>query len=200
MQSAPNPVSILFHSFTLPTGVAGRPCASSNATATRYESSVLVTGGLSGRFRGSVYPDNMDVKGRLLNGSYQIFLGFHTQGVPTQDKLNVKINGFRPVLVINRGQPVPVLSNSPIKNHSAGIHIHNGYHHWSTGTPMSEGCLLLHPSDWSRFLGLFLDAFPSLSDWSTKGSRIGRKIGTVTVQAFTPMGDFRMPRGGSALA
>jgi hypothetical protein len=48
---------------------------------------------------------------------------------------------------------------------------------------MSEGCLILHPSDWSAFITLFLNNFPSLADWTAKGRRLGKRIGTVTVKA-----------------
>jgi hypothetical protein len=65
---------------------------------------------------------------------------------------------------------------------------------------MSEGCLILHPADWSKFISLFINAFPKVSDWSINGSRVGRQIGTVTVQAQRPMGDFPAATGKTAFA
>jgi hypothetical protein len=195
-----SPVSILFRSVSLPTGVTGLPGASITVTNTRYESSVSVTGGITGKFRGSIYPDNMNVKGHLLNGTYNVFLGFHKEGTPTQRDLQVRTNGFRAVLVINRGNPLHVESNRPAKTTSVGIHIHNGFNHWKAAHPMSEGCLILHPADWSKFITLFLTAFPNLADWSINGSRVGRQIGTVTVQAQRPMGDFPAATGKTAFA
>jgi hypothetical protein len=70
--------------------VTGLPGASNKHTSNRYESNVTVAGGLSGHFRGSIYPDNMDVKGHLLNGTYPVFLGFHKPGIPTDDDLEVR--------------------------------------------------------------------------------------------------------------
>ena len=194
------PVSILFRSSSLPTGVTGLPGAANKHTSTRYESKVSVTGGLSGAFRGSIYPDNLNVKGYLLNGTYNVFLGFHKPGIPTDQDLEVRTNGFRAVLVINQGNSLRVKSNNPAKTTSVGIHIHNGYKHWTATHPMSEGCLLIHPADWSKFISLFLKAFPMLSDWSINGSRVGRQIGTVTVQCSRPLGDFDVLRKETAIA
>jgi hypothetical protein len=78
---------------------------------------------------------------------------------------------------------VPVTSNLSAKTTSSYIHIHNGYFTWNAANPMSEGCLILHPSDWSAFITLFLNNFPSLADWTAKGGRLGKRIGTVTVKA-----------------
>jgi hypothetical protein len=183
MQIEPSEIQILFQSTRLPTGVTGLPGAAKPSTSGRYESTVTLSGGLSGRFKGSIYPDNMNVKGRLLNGTYDVFLGFHKPGHPTKHDLKVRTNGFRPVLVVNGGRPIPVSSFSPTKKTSDGIHIHNGYYHWTTASPMSEGCLIIAPNDWTAFLSKFLQAFPSIDDWSTNGSRVGRKIGTVTVSS-----------------
>ena len=174
-------VRITFRSYLLPTGVVGLPGARAAATAGRYESDVTVSGGLNARFRGSTYPDDMDVKGRLVNGIYPLSLGFHKPGRPTAADLAVRTNGFRPVLVVNAGLAVPVTSNAAAKVTADGIHIHNGYRHWTAAKPMSEGCLMLAPDDWPPFISMFLKAFPKLSDWSTDGSRVGRRIGTVTV-------------------
>jgi hypothetical protein len=143
---------------------------------------VTVSGGLSGIFKGSIYPDNLNIKGRLKDGSYDLYLGFHKPGTATPDDLVVRTNGFRAVLVVNANRPVPVTSNDPAKQTSEAIHVHNGYHSWTAAHPMSEGCLILAPGDWPRFIKLFLDAFPSLADWTAGGGRLGRKIGVVTVR------------------
>jgi len=180
------PTSVLLtfrHGSKQPTGVTGLPGADDKATFSRYESSVTVSGGLSGTFRCSIYPDDMNVKGRLKDGSYDVYLGFHKPGTPTVQDLVIRTNGFRAVLVINANGNVPVISNSPSKTTSSGIHIHNGYNTWVAGTPMSEGCLILHPADWSAFITLFLKAYPSLDDWIAGGGRLGKKIGTVSVTA-----------------
>jgi hypothetical protein len=169
------------HQYKQPTGVTGLPGAEITTTATRYESLVTVSGGLSGAFKASIYPDNMDIKGRIKDGTYDIYLGFHKPGTPKQEDLVVRINNFRAVLVVNANGSVPVISNNPGKITSAGIHIHNGYNHWTAAVPMSEGCLILHPADWPNFIKLFLDAFPKLEDWSTDGTRLGKKIGTLRV-------------------
>ena len=53
------------------------------------------------------------------------------------------------MLIVNENNSVPVIINEPTKTTSSAIHIHNGYNTWVAGTPMSEGCLILHPSDWT---------------------------------------------------
>jgi hypothetical protein len=175
-------ISVKFsHGNKQPTGVTGLPGASTMTTSTRYESTVAVSGGLTGNFRGSIYPDNMNVKGRLNDGTYDIYLGFHKPGVPQSSDLVVRTNGFRAVLVVNANNSVPVTSNLASKTTSTAIHIHNGYNSWVASTPMSEGCLILHPSDWPAFIKLFLDKFPNIQDWKSSGDRLGKKIGSVTV-------------------
>ena len=183
---APSPsvglIQIKFsHGNKQPTGVTGLPGASDKTTATRYESSVSITGGLTGSYRGSIYPDNMNVKGHLVDSTQDIYLGFHKPGTPKQSDLEVRTNGFRAVLVVNANNPVSVKSNLASKTTAEYIHIHNGYNSWVEGTPMSEGCLILHPSDWANFIKSFLDKFPFIDDWKCNGDRLGKKIGTVTV-------------------
>jgi hypothetical protein len=85
------------------------------------------------------------------------------------------------VRAVNANHPVAVSSNLASKQTSDGIHIHNGYHSWTTAHPMSEGCLLIAPADWPAFLKLFLAAFPDLADWTAGGGRLGKKIGRVAV-------------------
>ena len=178
----PESVSVVFrHQFKLPTGVTGLKGTEVKTTATRYESAVTVSGGLAGSFRGSIYPDNMDIKGRLKDGAYDLYLGFHKPGTPKLEDLVVRTNGFRAVLVVNANAAVPVTSNSALKRTSDGIHVHNGYNTWTAAVPMSEGCLILAPGDWPGFLKLFLTAYPSLADWTAGGGRLGKKIGSVSV-------------------
>ncbi len=177
-------ISVTFsHGNKQPTGVTGLPGASNTTTSSRYESSVSVTGGVTGTLRGSIYPDNMDIKGRIKDGNYDIYLGFHKPGVPKSTDLVVRTNGFRAVLIVNANNSVPVISNVATKTTSTAIHIHNGYNGWVAGTPMSEGCLILHPADWSGFLTLFLNKFPNIADWTSGGERLGKKIGSLTVGA-----------------
>ena len=164
-----------------PTGVMGLPGADVKTTATRYESTVTVSGGSNGTFHGSIYPDNMNVKGRLKDGTYDIYLGFHHSGTPTPADLVPRTNGFRAVLIVNANGTVPVVSNNPAKMTSSEIHIHNGYYTWKPEVPMSEGCLILAPDDWKPFITLFLNAFPDLADWTAGGGRLGKKVGVVTV-------------------
>ena len=171
------------HGSITPTGVTGLPGATDKTTATRYESKVTVSGGVTGSFKGSIYPDNMNVKGRIQDGSYDIYLGFHKPGTPKAEDLVVRTNGFRAVLIVNANNSVPVISNLATKTTSSAIHIHNGYNTWVASTPMSEGCLILHPADWSAFIKLFLTAYPNIADWTSAGERLGKKIGTVNVGA-----------------
>ncbi len=183
--SGPTPaaVAVVFrHGAKNPTGVTGLPGAADKTTATRYESTVTVSGGLSGHFRGSIYPDNMTIKGRLKDGSYDLYLGFHHDGHPSEKDIRTpRTNGFRAVLVVNANRPVPVTSNSPSKHTADGVHVHNGYNTWQSTHPMSEGCLILFPQDWPRFIKLFMDAYPNLADWTAGGGRLGKKIGSVSV-------------------
>src|SRR5207249_3145567 len=51
--------------------------SSAKGTDALYESKVAVVGGQTWSFRGSVYPDDLAVKGRLKDGSYNLYLGFH---------------------------------------------------------------------------------------------------------------------------
>jgi hypothetical protein len=165
----------------LPTGVQGFPEADSHKTAGRYESTMFVTGAVSGSYRLSIFPDDMNVKGRIKDGVYPIFLGFHDPKKPKQSDLEVRTNGFRPVIVFNANMAVPVESLNPEKTTSTEIHIHNGWYGWKAGMSMSEGCLLVHPDDWSKFIGSFLKAYPNLSEWSVNGRWIGQAIGFATV-------------------
>ncbi len=157
----------------------------SSTTATAggmYESTFTLSGGLNGSFRGSIYPDDMTVKGRVVDGSYPLHIGFHKGGGAAKQKasdLVVKTEGIRAGLLVNARNGVPVQSDDPQKTTSHGINVHNGFNS-SRG---SDGCLTLQPSDWARFIQLFLDAFPNIEDWHTLGANTGLKIGTLVIKA-----------------
>ena len=167
----------------LPTGVTGLPGAEDHHATGRYESTMNVSGAVAGRFRLSIFPDDMTVKGRIQDGTYPIFLGFHDPKKPQVSDLVVRTNGFRAVIVFNANMPVPVLSNNPEKTSATEIHIHNGWWGWKTGLPMSEGCLLVHPDDWSPFITLFLKGFPKLEQWSMNSGWVGQAIGFAVVSS-----------------
>ncbi len=146
-----------------------------------YESTVVLSGGLTGTFTGSVWPDDMMVKGRVNDGTYPVHLGFHKGGGAAKqgaEKLVVATEGIRAGLLVNARDSVPVTSASASKTTSAGINIHNGFN----SKRGSDGCLTLQPSDWSRFIKLFLDAFPNIDDWHTLGTNTGKKIGELVIR------------------
>jgi peptidoglycan hydrolase-like protein with peptidoglycan-binding domain len=150
--------------------------------AAMYESTITLSGGMVGSFVGSIYPDNMAVKGRVKDGTYDLSLTFHRKnGIPTAKDLIVKEQGdLRPALTLNNGNSVPVISDNPSKTTSSGINVHNGFN----SNRGSEGCLTLKPTDWSRFNKLFLTAYPNLSDWyAGNGSWLGKKLGQVVIKA-----------------
>lgn len=149
------------------------------STDSLYESSVTVSGPKSGTFRGSIYPDDMSVKGRIKDGTYDVAIGFHKRsGTPTKSDLVARIEGCRAALIVNDDASVPVISDNKSKTTSDYIHIHNGFNSESG----SEGCLTLHPSDWPSFIKLFLDTYPDLADWKSRNTYLGKKIGVVVVQ------------------
>lgn len=146
-----------------------------------YESTIRLAGPRHGIFQGSIYPDKMSEKGRIKDGTYDLSLTFHHKtGVPTADDLHVKTTGvLRPALAVNNDNSVPVISDNPAKTTSSGINVHNGFSSKSRG---SDGCLTLQPSDWRRFIQVFLDLYPDLSDWyAGNGSYHGRRIGSLVV-------------------
>src|SRR5262249_55237842 len=145
-----------------------------------YESTIYLTGPRQGFFTGSIYPDDMSEKGRIRDGTYDLSLTLHHKnGVPTAGDLVVKTHGDRrPALTVNNDGTVPVISNNPAKTASSCIHVHNGFN----SERGSEGCLTLQPSDWARFIQIFLDLYPDLSDWyAGNGSWRGRRIGSLVV-------------------
>jgi hypothetical protein len=152
----------------------------SKGTVALYESTVTVTGPKGGTFRGSIFPDDLSQRGRLKDGTYDLNLGFHKRKghTPSASDLTVRENGFRAALVVNLDMPVPVHSDKPGKVTSDYIHVHNGFN----SQRFSDGCPTLHPSDWPKFIRLFLDAFPNLGDWTAVNSYVGKKVGSLEVR------------------
>jgi hypothetical protein len=148
-----------------------------------YESTFTLSGGVTGTFRGSIYPDDMTVKGRVLDGTYPLHIGFHKGGGAVKQEaadLKVKTDGIRAGLLVNARSPVSVQSDNSNKKTSVGINVHNGYSNTDRG---SDGCLTLQPGDWSKFIQVFLDGFPNIDDWHTVGSNTGKKIGSLIIKA-----------------
>ena len=147
-----------------------------------YESTFVLSGGLSGNFRGSIWPNDMTVKGHLVDGTYPLHIGFHKGGGKAKQKssdLVVRTKGIRAGLLVNARNGVTVQSDEVTKTTSYGINVHNGL---SSTKRSSDGCLNLPPEDWKRFIKLFLDAFPNIDDWHTIGPNTGKKIGNLIVQ------------------
>lgn len=135
-------------------------------------------------FRGSIYPDDMNVKGRIKDGKYPLHIGFHKRHglVPTIADLVVKNSSanLRPALIVNRDNAVPVISKNVNKTTSTTIHVHNGFN-TARG---SDGCLTLKPGDWPGFIQIFLDMYPNLNQWYLgPGQYVGMEAGTLDVQA-----------------
>jgi len=150
--------------------------------SSKYESTFTLSGGMSGTFTGSIYPDDMTVKGRLVDGTYPLHIGFHKGGGLAKQgakDLVVRTQGVRAGLLVNARNSVPVQSDNPNKTTSVGINVHNGFN----GSRSSDGCLTLQPNDWPGFIKLFLDAYPNIQDWHTLGNNTGKKIGTLVIQA-----------------
>ena len=146
-----------------------------------YESTIIIAGGVTGVFSGSIYPDDMMVKGRVKDGTYPLHLGFHKGGGQVKQEaseLVVKTDGIRPGLLVNCRNSVPVTSNNPAKVRSDGVNIHNG----GNSHRGSEGCLTILPSDWTRFISLFLNAFPNIEDWHSCGTNSGKRIGDLVIR------------------
>ncbi len=166
-------------SFTLTVRHGGKVPSADGAAM--FESTLTLAGPISGTFRGSIYPDDMHTYGWLKDGSYDLSLTLHLKtGTPTPADLAVRTGGDRrPALTVNWGNTVPVHSLSQSKTTAAGINVHNGFNS-SRG---SKGCVTLHPTEWTRFIGPFLEMFPNLSDWyEGNGSWRGRKLGSIIIQ------------------
>jgi hypothetical protein len=141
---------------------------------------------LVGTFTGSIFPDDMMVRGRLKDGRYDLYLGLHRRSkdgkaqTPTKADLVVKSQGWlRPALIVNADAAVPVQSLNPNKKTSTYIHVHNGFRNQRS----SEGCLTLTPDDWARFIAIFLERYTDLADWHADGKYYGRKVAVLEVQA-----------------
>jgi hypothetical protein len=154
--------------------------SASRGTDQLYESTVTVAGPRSGTFRGSIFPNDLSVKGRIRDGQYDLYLGFHKRAghTPSASDLVVRTNGFRAALVVNNDRPAPVLSDNAAKTTSDAIHVHNGYN----SKRESDGCQTLHPADWPAFIRLFLDAYPALSDWMETSKYVGKRLGLLEVK------------------
>ncbi len=157
-------------------------------TVKDYESTVLVylneKGGakLLATFKGSIYPDTLKGHGRLVDGSYDLYLGLHRrQGkTPTKDDLRIKLGSefLRPALIVNADKAVKCISDSKDKTTMTYIHVHNG----QKNNRGSEGCLTLPPGEWPGFIRLFLDRYPDLADWHRPGLYYGRKVAVLVVE------------------
>jgi hypothetical protein len=131
-------------------------------------------------YQGSVMPDDMNEKGRVVNGWYRLKLGFHKRnGTPTAADLVVKTSGdLRPALVVNEDAAVKVQSDNPMKTESDAIHVHNGFN-TERG---SDGCQTIRPSEWSAFISHFLGIYTALADWHQGGTYRGRDIGVLIIE------------------
>jgi hypothetical protein len=168
------------HGGKIPTGTKFKAATPATADGL-YESTFTLSGGLTGTFRGSIYPDDMTVKGRVVDGEYPLHIGFHKGGTAakqTATDLVVKTQGIRAGLLVNARKAVPVQSDEPTKETSVGINVHNGF----SSSRGSDGCLTLHPSDWTKFIQSVLDTFPTIDDWHAVGTNTGKKIGTLIIQ------------------
>jgi hypothetical protein len=168
------------HGGLIPTGTKFKVATTATASGL-YESTFALSGGLTGSFRGSIFPDDMTVKGRVVDGTYPLHIGFHKGGGAAKQaasELVVKTQGIRPGLLANARSAVTVKSDDPGKTTSVGINVHNGFN----GSRGSDGCLTLHPDDWSSFIQLFLTAFPNIDDWHTVGNNTGKKIGSLVIK------------------
>jgi hypothetical protein len=157
--------------------------SATKGTDALYESIVTVSGVKSGKFRGSIFPDNMAVKGRAKDGKYDLYLGFHSRdngnAVAKASDLVVRTEGFRATLIVNNDKAVPVSSNNAAKKTSTTVHVHNGFR----GKRYSDGCPTIHPDDWAGFIKLFLDAYPEFASWTATNRYVGKKIGLLEVKA-----------------
>lgn len=135
------------------------------------------------KFRGSIFPDDMKVKGRIKDGVYSLYLGFHRRHGGTKEPkttdLVVREQDFRATLIVNNDLSVPVISDNSGKTTSSAIHVHNGFRQ----KRYSDGCPTIHPLDRSKFTTIFLDAFPELEDWTSTSKYVCKKIGILEVKS-----------------
>ena len=171
------------HGGLVPTGTTRAKGESVGTHDGAYESSFVLSGGLTGTFRGSIWPNDMTKKGHLVDGEYPIHIGFHKGGGKAKqgaDNLVHKTKGIRAALLVNARNGVSVHSDLSSKTTSYGVNIHNGL---SAAKRSSDGCPNLPPDDWKRFIQLFLDAYPNIKDWHTVGTNTGKKVGTLIVKS-----------------
>lgn len=138
-----------------------------------------------GTFTGSIFPDDLTVRGRLVDGDYDLYLGLHRRSkdgkalTASKDDLVVKSQGhLRPALIVNADKAVPVYSENPNKKTATYIHVHNGF----TEKRSSDGCLTLQPPDWERFITIFLKRYPDFADWHANGKYYGKKVAVLEVR------------------
>jgi hypothetical protein len=170
------------HGGLVPTGTKRAKGESVGTYEGAYESSFLLSGGLTGSFRGSIWPNDMTVKGHLADGTYPLHLGFHHGGgapKQTAKDLVVKTSGVRPGLLVNMRKSVSVVSDNAAKTTSQGVNVHNGL---TDSKRSSDGCPNIMPSDWSRFMRLILDAFPNIADWHAEYKNTGKRIGSLIIR------------------
>ena len=164
------------HGGQVPTNTNGSTATSS----LMYESTFTLSGSLTGTFQGSIYPDDMNVAGRVKDGTYPLHIGFHRGGGGAkQTQLKALTQGVRPGLLVNCRSSVPVTSNNASKTTAVGINVHNGFNS-SRG---SEGCLTLKPSDWTSFINLFLNKYTDIDDWHAVATNSGKKIGSLVIRS-----------------
>jgi len=171
------------HGGLVPTGTtraSGQPTGTYHGP---YESSFVLSGGLTGSFRGSIWPNDMTQRGHLIDGSYPLHIGFHKGGKAAKQNasnLVVKTSGIRAALLVNMRKSVAVSSDKASKKTASGVNIHNGL---TSKKRSSDGCPNILPSDWSRFIRLFLDAYPNINDWHAEYTNTGKKVGTLVVRS-----------------
>jgi len=173
----PHDVLIVFkHHNRIPKNTAGMTSTYGKV----YEADVTVSGGVTGSFTGSIWPDSMIAHKRILDGTYPLHIGFHQGSNPSIEHLVVETRKKpRAALLVNCRNPIPA-TNSENKSLTAkGVNVHNGW----VNSRGSEACLTIAPGDWSSFITLFLNAYPNLSDWTKLGDRTGIKIGSIEVKA-----------------
>lgn len=169
------------HGGLIPTGTKFKVATKATASGL-YESTFTLSGGLTGTFRGSIWPDDMTERGHLKDGTYPLHIGFHKGSTAAKQKasdLVVKTEGVRAGLLVNARKPVSVVSDKDKKTTAEGVNVHNGFY----SKRFSEACPTLHPDDWKGFIQLFLDAFPNIDDWHTLGANTGKQIGSLVVKA-----------------
>ena len=123
------------------------------ATVGLYESTFTLSGGLSGTFRGSIYPDDMTVKGRVEDGTYPLHIGFHKGGKKPPEPasaLVVKTQDIRAGLLVNCRNPVRIITDHPNNPTSEGINVHNGFDPPASRTAVSPFIRTTGPGSSSR--------------------------------------------------